>query len=603
MTDGRVERVGRTVPELFFRHWKLVLVLAWLLYLAMVVASRWIGIQALALGDTDDNLRLAQVRALLGGQGWYDLVQHRFDPAHGGGNIHWSRLVDLPIAALILLLQPIIGVADAERTAVAVAPLIPLLLLMFSLALTMKRLVHDKAWPLPIIGLLSAYSTLGMFAPLRIDHHGWQLAFLALAVSAMADPKRARGGAVLGIASGLSLAIGLEMLVYLALLGGATVLLWVSDRGQRDRLATYAAAMVATTGLGFLIFASEANRQAICDALSPVWLSDAAVGGAVMLLLSWAKLDDWKTRMAAAIAGGAVLAGFHAIAWPHCLQRLEGVSPEATALWLDHVREAKPFYRHSWRVAVTAVGLPLTALLGWALLIWRARQQGVEGRDLLARTMAVGLPSVASLALLFWQTRAAPAARMMALPGATALIPLIVAPWFLSPVRWKRFAAIFLAVLAFGAAVPVALKLVPADKVSAARARVSKANRICPSLAALAPVNAQPKGTIFTFIDLGPRLIVATHHDAIGGPYHRNDKAIADVMKAFRGDERQAHRIVTEYRSDYLMICPDMSTATIFMSEAPGGFYGQLVRGKVPPWLQPVELPKDSPFIMWKVVS
>ena len=117
------------------------------------------------------------------------------------------------------------------------------------------------------------------------------------------------------------------------------------------------------------------------------------------------------------------------------------------------------------------------------------------------------------------------------------------------------------------------------------------------------PINRQPKGTVFSFIDLGPRLIVATHHNAIGGPYHRNDRAIADVMKAFRGDETQAHRIVAEYRSDYVLICPDMSTATIFMSEAPGGFYGQLVRGKVPPWLQPVELPKDSPFIMWKVVG
>jgi len=122
-------------------------------------------------------------------------------------------------------------------------------------------------------------------------------------------------------------------------------------------------------------------------------------------------------------------------------------------------------------------------------------------------------------------------------------------------------------------------------------------------MAALAPINAQPKGTVFTFIDLGPRLIVATHHDAIGGPYHRNDRAIADVMKAFRGDEPQAHRIVAEYRSDYVLVCPDMSTATIFMSEAPGGFYGQLVRGKVPAWLQPVELPKDSPFKMWRVVG
>ena len=103
--------------------------------------------------------------------------------------------------------------------------------------------------------------------------------------------------------------------------------------------------------------------------------------------------------------------------------------------------------------------------------------------------------------------------------------------------------------------------------------------------------------------DTPPRLIVATHHDAVGGPYHRNDRAIADVMKAFRGDEQQAHRIIAEYRSDYLLICPNMSTATIFMSEAPNGFYGQLIKGKVPAWLEPVELPKDSPFKMWRVVG
>ena len=603
MTEGVFQRLERTVPELFFRHWRRVLVVAWLLYVLLMISGRWTSVQALALGDTDDNLRLAQVRALLDGQGWYDLVQHRFDTAHGGGNIHWSRLVDLPIAAIILVLQPLIGGADAERIAAALAPLLPLLLLMFALALTMKRLVHDKAWPLPVMALVCAYSTIGMFAPLRLDHHGWQLAFLGLAISGMADPKQARGGTVMGIASGLSLAIGLEMMIYLALLGGAAVLLWVSDRGRRDRLAAYAASLVATTGAGFLVFASEANWQAVCDALSPVWLSDAAVGGAAMFGLSRLNLESWQARLGAAAITGAALAGFHAVAWPHCLQRLEGVSPEAAALWLDHVREAKPFYRHSWRIGVTALALPLTGMLGWALLIRRAWKQGPEGRHLLERTLAVALPAVAALALLFWQTRAAPAAQMMALPAATALIVLVAGPWLRSPQLWKHLVAILLTVLAFGAAVPIGLMLVPGERPSAARAKVAKANRSCPSLAALAPINAQPKGTVFTFIDLGPRLIVATHHDAIGGPYHRNDRAIADVMKAFRGPEAQAHRIVTDYRSDYLLICPDMSTATIFMSEAPGGFYGQLVRGKVPAWLQPVELPENSPFKMWKVVG
>lgn len=603
MIDDRLATLQRKVADLFFRHWRWVIAIAWLAYAIVMIWSRSNQIHALALGDTDDNLRLAQVRAWLGGQGWYDLVQHRFDPVHGGGNIHWSRLVDLPIAGLILLLQPIIGAAGAEKAAVAFAPLIPLLLLMFSLALIMKRLVSERSWPLPLLALLSAYSTLGMFGPLRIDHHGWQLAFLALALSGMADPRRARGGAVLGVATGLSLSVGLEMMIYLALLGGTTVLLWVTDRDQRRRLAAYAAALVASTSAGFLIFASNANWLAVCDALSPVWLSDAAVGGALMLGLASLKLDSWKARLGAAAIAGAGVAGFHALSWPHCLQRLEGVSPEATELWLNMVREARPFYRHGWRIGIVALALPVTALFGWAVLIWRAWQQGAEGRDLLARTVAVALPAVTALALLFWQMRAAPAAQMMALPGATGLIVFVAAYWFKSDKVWLHAAAVLVALLGFGAAVPSALTMFPEKPRNVAAQRVSVANRSCPSLPALAPIARMPKGMVFTFIDLGPRMIVTTHHSVVGGPYHRNDRAIADVMKAFRGDEPQAHRIISEYGSDYLLVCPDMSTATIFMSATPKGFYGQLMKGKVPNWLQPVELPKDSPFKMWKVVG
>jgi hypothetical protein len=597
------EALKERIAGPFNRRWWLVIIAAWLAYAAFILANRYELIQAFALPDTDDNLRMAQVRALLGGQGWYDLIQHRFDPAHGGADIHWSRLVDLPLAAIILLMKPLVGGADAERIAVGVAPLLPLLPLMFALALTMKRLVHDKAWPLPVIGLLCAYSTIGMFAPLRIDHHGWQLAFLAWAVAGMADPRRARGGATLGVATGLSLSVGLEMMIYLALLGGATVLLWVADRDERRRLAAYAAALVATTGAGFLLFASEANRQAVCDALSPVWLSDAAVGGAVMLGLASLKFDGWKARLGAVMVAGGMVAAFHALAWPQCLQRLEGVSPEATELWLDHVREARPFYRHGWRIGTIALALPVTALLGWAVLIWRARVQRGDGSGLFGRTLAVALPAITAFALLFWQMRAAAAAQLMALPAATALIVLVAAPWFRSPKLWLHAVAVALVLLGFGALVPVGVGMVPDDKKPAIASKVSTANRLCPSLPALAPIARQPKGMIFTFIDLGPRLIVATHHDAIGGPYHRNDRMIADVMTAFRGDEAQAHRIIKEYGSTYLLTCPNMSTATIFMAETPKGFYAQLEKGKVPAWLKRVDLPKDSPFKMWRVAD
>src|SRR3954447_18982635 len=147
-----------------------------------------------------------------------------------GANIHWSRLVDLPIAGLILLLRPVLGGAAAVRWAVAIAPLLPYLLLLFSLTLTARRLIDPPAYPLAFVAIFFAGSTNGMFMPERIDHHGWQLALLALSMSAIADPKRVRGGLTLGITSALSMAIGLEMIIYLALAGAAMVLFWVVDK-------------------------------------------------------------------------------------------------------------------------------------------------------------------------------------------------------------------------------------------------------------------------------------------------------------------------------------------------------------------------------------
>ena len=122
------------------RHWLRWTLLVWVALVAWFLAQRWNGVVWLALGDTDDNMRLMQVRALLAGQDWFDLRQYRLNPP-GGLDIHWSRLVDLPIAGLILLLQPFVGTPWAERLACGVAPLLPLGVAMGGLAFTVRRLV------------------------------------------------------------------------------------------------------------------------------------------------------------------------------------------------------------------------------------------------------------------------------------------------------------------------------------------------------------------------------------------------------------------------------------------------------------------------------
>jgi hypothetical protein len=517
-----------------------------------------------------------------------------------GANVHWSRLVDLPIAGLILLLRPFIGGASAEMAAVSIAPLLPLLLLFFALALIVRRLVDPRAYPLAFIAFIYAGSVGSMFVPLRIDHHNWQLAFLALGMSGIADPQRARGGVVLGLATALSLTIGLEMLIYFALAAAAMTLFWIADPDERSRLMGYALALSSGTALGYLLFASYANRQPVCDALSPVWLSDGLLGGALLYLIARFTPADWKVRLLLGVLAGAAVALFHALAWPHCLQRLEGVSPEVEQLWLSYVREARPLWRHGWRTATQTLALPVAGLLGWGLLAWFNRAD----RDQLRRVLAILAPSLAAILLLGWQTRTGPAAQMLALAGTAALVFLLVPRASSSKYALVRVVGVVLVpIVGLGAAAPLVLDWFPAEKQSNRAAAVTRATQLCNTMPAFRPIARLPKGMIFTFVDTGPRLITVTHHNAVTGPYHRNGEQIADVMKAFRGSEPQAHAIVRKYSADYLMICPNSSTTTIFMSASPKGFYGQLSRGRVPAWLAPVPLPTDSPFKIWKVVD
>jgi hypothetical protein len=597
MAEGKAGDFEARALDWLGRNWKLVTFVCWLGFCAWMIFDRWTQIRSFALPDTDDNMRIMQVRALLHGQGWYDLRQYRLNPPFGA-NIHWSRLVDLPIAGLILALRPFLGGAAAERWAVAIAPMLPFLLLLFSLALTARRLLGPTAYILAFTALFFAGSNNGMFTPERIDHHGWQLALLSISIAALADRKRIRGGVTLGVSTALSLAIGLEMIIYLAIAGAAVALFWVADGRERNRAAAYAVSLGGGIAFSFLVFASYANRLYVCDALSPVWLSSLLVASALLLALAWATPAEWKVRLALAIGAGVVVVAFHALLWPQCLTRLEGVSPEVQYLWLSHVREARPVYMHGWQFATLILSVPVTGSLGWALLAWRNRVDA----DLFRRTLACAVPGIAAMLLLFWQTRTGPAAQLMTAVGAVAII------WVLVPVLdrarnvlVRTLGVIAIALIGFGVVIPLAMQLVPGKKMSPREIQVERANRMCNFIGSYHPIALEPKGVVFTWVDLAPRLITVTHHDSIMGPYHRNGEQIADSMKAFRGSAEQARQIFAKYHSDYLLSCPDSSTTTIFMSEAPKGFYAQLARGQVPKWLTPVKLPANSPFKMWKI--
>src|SRR5438874_10481345 len=83
---------------------------AWAVF---TIGTLWLTRSGASL-DTDSAMRLVQVRDLLHGQNWFDIVQHRMNAPYGLA-MHWSRLVDAPLALLMLV---------SERFALTVWPLL-----------------------------------------------------------------------------------------------------------------------------------------------------------------------------------------------------------------------------------------------------------------------------------------------------------------------------------------------------------------------------------------------------------------------------------------------------------------------------------------------
>ncbi|MFA5969953.1 MAG: AcrB/AcrD/AcrF family protein [Sphingomonas sp.] len=587
---------GHSLRTLIDRRWRALTLAFWLGTALWYFYWRWPQVYWLALGDTDDNMRLMQVRALLAGQGWYDLRQYRMDPPYGF-DIHWTRLVDLPIAGLILLLRPFVGNPMAERLACGIAPLLPLSITMLGLSATARRLISPIAWPLALIFLLGCTATMMMYTPERIDHHGWQIASLAVTIAGLVDRDVRRGGVLVGLASAFSLSIGLEMLPYAGIAGAVIALRWAFNRQEAAGVQSYGASLAGGSAIGYLLFASQANQVARCDALTPVWLSAIVAAGAFLFLLAAINpRSAWFRLMAGAVAGAILVGGF---AWffPQCLGRPEQISPELARNWFANIREAKPIYQHPFRAAFPIATLPVIGIAGTIFATWRAR-----GTALFIPWLSTLLFTTLSAALLLWQVRVAAAAMMLAVPGATAL-GWVILPWCLNSrfmlVRVFGTVGGFLAVsgLFAGFSTPY----LPAAKISKRVRAINHAGASCTSYSAMSTLNRLPPQVVFTFIDLGPRLITLTHHDAIAGPYHRNGEAILDVQHAFGGTPDNFRDIARKHGATLLLICPDMAESTLYEVRNKGGFYTQIANGKVPPWLKPIDLPAKSPYKLWQI--
>lgn len=571
------------------------------LWLAATVA---LGLPAISAGifdalSTDDAMRLVQVRDLIGGQGWFDLVQHRLDPP--GASMHWSRVIDAPLAALILMLRPLAGMHGAEALTVFVWP-VAIFAAVLALIASIAEVLSNKATGSQITAVLLAVLSapaLIHFRPGAIDHHNAQIALLLALILLVSEIERSTvKAAMAGAVASLSLAIGIEMLPAILPIGIAVfgLFIWRGASVSRQIGAFGAALAASSLVLAAALVPLPSLASPVCDAFGgPVLLLVA--GGGVSLVIM-AEIDRYYSALRLRLVTGvalaiALLAVFLSL-YSGCIASPYGqLDPLVISLWVDRVAESI-----SLRTMLQLMPQKILGFYGFPLMTMGFALAALIKSDPVARfCWIVGIVALAALtALSVWEIRAAAAASMLAAPIFAASLAVL---W---PARAAGRSLILLAVAAspaslalFGLSARVLIEFI-APRMAIADIHESK----CQKVSDVASMIKLPRGRVMAPIDLGPAILLETDHAVFAAPYHRNNDGNAAMLKLMLAPLPTARQMLAERGVDYVVTCsaaPDLDLVRL----APDGLAARLGRGETPEFLEPLDLKPVRDISVWRV--
>ena len=192
--------------------------------------------------------------------------------------------------------------------------------------------------------------------------------------------------------------------------------------------------------------------------------------------------------------------------------------------------------------------------------------------------------------------------------GALAAVPFgWLAARLLTRLRQARGAAGKIAIAVTGVLVlmpgfPSSVAAGLPDRQQIETGGVSKISASSCKLQSHAPALSRlPTGTIFAPLDIGPALLEATPHNVVATAHHRAAPAMHDVILAFTSPADRARQIIASHSADYVALCADLPEPGLYADRAPAGLAADLMKGRVPGWLEPVEFGAPPDFRVWRV--
>ena len=550
--------------------------------------------------STDDAMRLVEIRDWIGGQGWFDLFQYRLDPP--GTSMHWSRIVDAPLAALILLLRPLIGTHGAETVTLFLWPMLlfaAALALVAAIARQMSNSVIHSQITAMVLAVLSVPALIH-FRPGAIDHHNAQIVLLlALVLLTSQIEQSAVKAALGGLVASLSLAIGIEMLPAIAATGVAVFGLFVWRGASVSRqVGAFGAALAASSLLlapALLPLPSLASP--VCDAFGgPVLLLVAGGGISLMIMVGIDRLHSTlRLRLATGTASAIALVGAFLSLFAGCIASpYAQLDPLVTSLWVDKVVESMSL--------ATMLQLTPQKVLGFygfpLMTMGFASAALIQSNPLVRFRWILGIITLAALiGFSVWEMRGTAAASMLAAPIFAASLAIL---WpTLAPRRNLVLFALAVSPASFAALGLSAKPLI--DLIFKPQMTIAERGAsACRTVSDVASMTQLPRGRVMAPIDLGPMILANTDHAVFAAPYHRNNDGNLAMLKLMLAPIPAARQILSGRRVDYVVICATAPEQDV-VKLAPDGLAARLGRGETPDFLERLDLDPTHKLLVWRV--
>lgn len=587
------------------------------------------GILHGVFGDSDDAIHLVRVIEWLKGQNWYDPILHRLAPPAGVA-IHYSRLAELPLAAMI---GPLHALGASWIAAAYVAAFIwPLVLLGVFLAA-----IRWAAAPVLPAGWTRATAYVALFAmplmmqfsPGRVDHHGLVAILVTMALGCvlrlMKDPTDLKAPIGAGFFLAFGTAVGLETLPWLLLFSGwIGVWTMMKGKGFAGSAILYGLSLYVFSVL-FLLAAVAPDSFYKMNPLAFSYLYVALAGG-IALALAAVGLASYAggawLRVAIGVLGVGCFVSFFLTRFPELAQGpYGGMDPDLADLMFSSISEALPLLRKSSTVGVFLATIFFPTLGLAASLGFMMKEEG-EG---LWRWLFLSLLLIAALFLgVSYQVRVLIFACLFAIVPLTALLQRGLASARATYRGRKLFAVELYLLLLVG---PLASVFLPAltDDRSFREGVVLfpvtlKAESECGAPGLWQTLNLpglygdRPR-LIMNSMNEGASILFHTAHKALAAPYHTNVKGNLDSTRFFRAKRPQeAEKIIRADKAELVLLCSDLPYlyrtkadetrigADGKLARASGmDFAERLALGETPPWLKRVSMPFMGKVLLYEV--